>query len=76
MKFAVVAAVAVASAHPGHHHDHHPFAHLFHKMQEFHKEHPHPIREFFENKIEEVAGPTKKELMEKLKAVKKDITIR
>jgi hypothetical protein len=74
MKFAVVAAVAVASAHE-HHHDHHPFGHLFHKMQEFHHKHPHPIREFFENKIEEVAGPTKKELLEKLHAVKKQIVM-
>ena len=76
MKFAIVAALAVATVDA----KHHWFKHLAQKIEDFHHKHPHPIREMvehhkqhMENHLESEAGPSKKELMKELLAVKKQI---
>ena len=80
MKFAIVAAIAVASVDAKHHwfkHLAHKIEDFHHKMKEFHQEHPHPIKEFVEHHVEKhldsEAGPSKKELLKELYAVKKQI---
>lgn len=70
MKFALVAAIAVASVEGKHHFLHN----LKNKIGEFHKKHPHPIKEFIEHH-KKFMDPTKQDLLKEYYEVKKEMAV-